>query len=103
MLSASERVEQCKLLVTGTATKANVLRAAQQVHWLHMACHYEAGANGGWLALVSAAAQNDRKLSVLEVAEQLVVAQGCCVVLSTCLIGRGDMREEGVVGLANKM
>jgi CHAT domain-containing protein/tetratricopeptide (TPR) repeat protein len=93
------------------ATKANVKTSLKGAGWAHLACHGDIDTNSLVLAVPDSGdpdrAQPD--LSMLEVQgsdeaadkrERVRLAEGATVVLSACNTGRGEIKAEGVVGLA---
>jgi CHAT domain-containing protein/tetratricopeptide (TPR) repeat protein len=87
------------------ATKANVKRSLEGADWAHMALHGDLETDSLVLAMSKDSADQASDLSMHEVqgseGEQGVrLAQGATVVLSACNTGRGEIKAEGVVGIA---
>jgi CHAT domain-containing protein len=91
------------------ATKANVKNSLQGAAWAHMALHGDLETDSLVLAIPFGSADQDKDsgLSMREVqgSEQeqvqgVKMAQGATVVLSACNTGRGEIKAEGVVGIA---
>jgi hypothetical protein len=96
---------------SNSATKANVKKSLEGASWAHLALHCEIETNSIVLAVPDSGdpdhAQPD--LSMLEVQgsdeaadkrEGVRLGEGATVVLSACNTGRGEIKAEGVVGLA---
>ena len=87
------------------ATKTNVKRSLEGADWAHMACHADLETNALVLANPRFGVDQDSDLTMHEVqgsegAKGVRLAQGATVVLSACNTGRGEIKAEGVVGLA---
>lgn len=91
------------------ATKANVKNSLQGAAWAHMALHGDLETDSLVLAIPFGSADQDKDsgLSMREVqgSEQeqvqgVQMAAGATVVLSACNTGRGEIKAEGVVGIA---
>jgi CHAT domain-containing protein len=91
------------------ATKANVKNSLEGAAWAHMALHGDLETDSLVLAIPRGSADQDKDsgLSMREVqgSEQeqvqgLRMAPGATVVLSACNTGRGEIKAEGVVGIA---
>jgi CHAT domain-containing protein len=94
------------------ATKANVKTSLKGAGWAHLACHGDIDTDSLVLAVPESQSDPDHAqpdLSMLEVQgsdeaadkrERVRLAEGATVVLSACNTGRGEIKAEGVVGLA---
>jgi tetratricopeptide (TPR) repeat protein/CHAT domain-containing protein len=91
------------------ATKANVKNSLEGAAWAHMALHGDLETDSLVLAIPRGSADQDKDsgLSMREVqgSEQeqvqgVQMAAGATVVLSACNTGRGEIKAEGVVGIA---
>jgi CHAT domain-containing protein len=87
------------------ATKTNVKMSLEGAAWVHVACHADLETDALVLADPSDGADLDSDLTMHEVqgsegAQGVRLAQGATVVLSACNTGRGEIKAEGVVGLA---
>jgi CHAT domain-containing protein len=90
---------------TPPATKTNVKRSLEGATWVHVACHADLETDALVLADPSNGTDQDSDLTMHEVqgsegAKGVRLAQGATVVLSACNTGRGEIKAEGVVGLA---
>jgi len=94
------------------ATKGRVKQALQGAGWAHLACHGDIDTDSLVLAVPESKSDPDHAqpdLSMLEVQgsdeaadkrEGVRLGEGATVVLSACNTGRGEIKAEGVVGLA---
>jgi tetratricopeptide (TPR) repeat protein len=90
------------------ATKNRVKHALEGAGWAHLACHGDIETDSLVLAIPTADEQEDKESSDLSMQEVqgspgvagVRLGKGATVVLSACNTGRGDIKAEGVVGLA---
>jgi CHAT domain-containing protein len=91
------------------ATKGRVKRALQGAGWAHLALHGDMDTDSLVLAVPDNSDHAQPDLSMLEVQgsdeaadkrEGVRLGEGATVVLSACNTGRGEIKAEGVVGLA---
>jgi len=103
LLKLTEEDLTVRFLAKNKATKARVKEALQGAPWAHFACHGDIDSDSLVLAIPSGTHDADKAtsdLSMEEVQEGVKLGHGATVVLSACNTGRGDIKAEGVVGLA---
>jgi CHAT domain-containing protein len=97
---------QVRLHVTVGATKVSVSEDLKGVGWAHFSCHADKDTQSLLLATphVSRMGADEwalrKHLSMKDVETQVEMRVGSTVVLSACNTGRGEIKAEGVLGLA---
>jgi CHAT domain-containing protein len=89
---------------TRPPTKTNVKESLEGAAWPHLACHADLD-TGALVLAICGSTDQDSDLTMQEVqgiegAQGVQLAHGATVVLSACNTGRGEIKAEGVLGLA---
>ena len=94
-------IQRVKLQMLRSAHKARVVENLNGAAWVHLSCHVCKSTNSILLAAPSGTQVSaDDELTMQEIQNAVRLRAGATVFLSACNTGRGDIKAEGIVGLA---